>query len=367
MLKIHTLEMKKEINSIEEESELRKNIKALDISYDNPKIKTKYTLFSYYGLCNKGVTVWIIKYKFSQNEIVLRINPQTVLGEDGNTRLFEINEEQLKKCFVVVKGLLKEYQIDLDIFRVSRIDFARDIQFEREESVDIMIRLLRKRGNPYRYHVTTYGDKVYKDSYDITHNDNILSVAVYNKEKQYKAIGKAGNEEIMKGVLRVEIRLQVERIIYKKGEVDFKEIELLERCVAKGTIEEVFRDGFYIKLARIRKILQKNCRKRNVGKRERNKLNKMLILAEVVAEKQDMEECTRGRSAFFRYETMQYILKAFEDMRINLVSISARENMQVMPDMRYLLGLKSKAELDLDYEFLIQNNLEDKVPKYILR
>lgn len=368
MFHINTLEMKKEIYTIEEEREVREKIKMLDIGYDNPVNGTTYQLFRYFGLCNKGVTIWIMRYKFKQNEIILRINPQTVFGENGKATLFEINEERLKECFAVVKKLLEEYEIDIDGFKVSRIDFTRDIQFEKTEVVDCIIKLLRKTGVPYRYSETKYGGKKYKDCYYITHNDNIVSVAVYNKEKQYRDTSKDGNAEIVKGVLRVEVRMMVVdgMMIYERGNLYYENIKKLENY-ASATIEKVFCDGFYIKLSRFKKILFVEGKKRYVGKRERNKLSKMLTLAEIVAYKQNLQEYIRGAGACFCYETMQEVLGAFEDRRINLVTISAKEKIQVIPDMRYLLGMKREEEMKKDYQFLMENHLDDKVPKYKLK
>lgn len=54
------------------------------------------------------------------------------------------------------------------------------------------------------------------------------------------------------------------------------------------------------------------------------------------------------------------------ERRINLVSISAKEPIVVIPDMLYMLGMKLEIEMQRDNQFLMEYNLMDKMPVYEL-
>lgn len=353
--------MTKEIRTTLEGTKLRNNLKDIKCIHDKGET---YMLYKYVGMCDKGITIFIIKHKFISNEVILQINPQTVLGKDGIITLFEIDEENLARCFALVKEILGKYQIDLSDFEVSRMDFTRDIQFEDCEAVDSIIKLLRKTGAPFRYSMTKYGSIEYKDSYDITNKVN--SVVVYNKEKQYKQRKGAQNAEFMKGVMRVEVKVAVEDIIYQNGRLYFNNVVKMERYAVQ-IIKNVFVDGFYIKLERMKSIFYKEYTKKDIGKRERNAINKILELENRIAIHRSLRECIRGKNAYYGYETTQNILNGLKERHINVVTISATENVQVIPDIKYLLGIKSEEEMQEDYEFLEKYRLTDKVPKYHMR
>lgn len=360
-LEIHTLEMVKRIPNHMEYLALRNNLEKARWSY---RKRETYIMHRYVGLCEKGIKIEIMYYKYTDNEIVLRINPQTVLGMDGKAMLFKIEKEAFEQFISRLKNTLSEYQIDLTDFRLTRIDFTRDIQFEKEEVVDCIIKLVRKTGAPYRHRMTRYGGKEYENSYDIT--GECHSVVVYNKGKQYAEMEGEEKAISMKGVMRIEVRTAVEKVICQEGKLDFSTIVGMEEY-AEFVIKKVFKDGFYIKLGKVKRILQDECEKRTTGRRERKRIEKILALVERIALHRSLRECVRGRNACFGYETIQGIQNELVKRRINIVTISARDNVQIIPDIKHLLGLKSNGEMQKDYEFLIKNNLEDKLPKYNLR
>ncbi len=49
-----------------------------------------------------------------------------------------------------------------------------------------------------------------------------------------------------------------------------------------------------------------------------------------------------------------------------MVSISAKEPIVVIPDILYMLGMKSALEMQRDNQFLMEYNLMDKMPVYEL-
>ena len=65
-------------------------------------------------------------------------------------------------------------------------------------------------------------------------------------------------------------------------------------------------------------------------------------------------------------ETTKDILNQLGERRINLVSISAKEPIVVIPDILYMLGMKSALEMQRDNQFLMEYNLMDKMPVYEL-
>lgn len=355
MLKIHTFEMVKNITTDE--------INMLIEKFNNTKFNkgNRYMCYTYTGMCGQGVTIWIMRYIGKTDEIILRINPQTVLGMDGKITLFEISDAELKRCLVEVERILEKCHIKLRDFRISRIDFTRDIQFDNPEVVGIIIKLLRKTGAPYRYKVTKYGGTEYKSSYDI--NNGCDSVAVYNKWEQYRSIKGEKHAEIMKGVMRVEVRTAVERDIYTNGFLHYRNVIRTEQY-AELLIRNVFIDGFYIKTNRMKKILESEYNKKNTGKREKSRINKTWILIEGIAIHRSLQDCIRGEDAYFGYNTIQNIQNDLRKRRLNMVTISASESIQVIPDIKYLLGMKDESEMRKDYEFLVRNHLENKVPRY---
>lgn len=360
-LKIHTLEMVKDITDNIEEQILRNKLKDIQRIFHEGET---YTMWEYVGLCTMGIKIYSFYYQYRRNQVILQINPQTVLGMDGKSTLFEVDYETLEQCFFSVEKILKEYQVQIDDFTISRIDFTRDIQFEKKGVVDSIINLLRKTGAPYRYHMTKYGGREYENSYDIT--DGGDSIVVYNKEKQYAEMEGEEKAEVMKGVMRIEVRTAVEESIYQNGKLDYSKVITSEEY-AEQIIRNVFIEGFYIKLKRMKSILQAEYRKRRVGRREKQRIEKVLTMVEKIALHRSLKECIRGNNACFGYETIQIIRKELVKRRMNIVTISAKEDVQVIPDIMFLLGMKDEEEIQKDNEFLIKYNLKDKIPKYHLR
>lgn len=364
MLNIHTFEMKKSIDAHDEMMWIGEKLKGIQFE---PIQRDTYTRIRYYGLAGNGVIIIVFWYRYmGRGEICLQITPCKVLGIQDGVTLFNANEEVFQQCLRRVDQVLNKYHLSLCDYRMSRVDFTQDVRFERSETIETVIRLLKKTGSPQRYHDKYYGDRVYKDSYNIADQEG-SEVVVYNKEKQ-----SAGRDEKqsarMKGVMRVEVRIQVshqQRQIFIGNMLDFQQL-LEEREYAEVKIKNVFYEGFYLKVKKIREILEKEYGRSRGLKRQQNKLQKMIELVNGVAVHQSLNKCIRGKDALFCYDTIKDIITQFAERRINLVAISAKEPFIVLPDMLYLLGMKSESEIRRDHDFLMEHKLLDKVPKFEL-
>lgn len=364
MLKTHTFEMQSYINSKGEMMWLCERLKGIQFE---PMQRESYTRFRYYGLAGSGVIVIVFWYRYmKRGKICLQITPCTVLGIQEGTTLFHVNKEGLEQCLRRVDQILSRFHLSLWKFRMSRVDFTQDIRFERSETIDIIIRLLKRTGAPQRYHDKSYGDRVYKDSYNIEDQEG-SEVVVYNKEKQSADRGDRQSAH-MKGVMRVEVRINISdqrRQIFMGNMLDFSQL-LETREYAEIKLKNVFHKGFYVKLRKTKDILKKELKGGGGSRRQRNRLEKMMEFAEGVAVHQNLGKCTGGKTALFCCDTTKDILNQFGERRINLVSISAKEPIVVIPDMLYMLGMKSELEMRKDNEFLVEHNLLDKIPLYEL-
>lgn len=364
MLKIHTFEMQKVINSHNEMVRIWEKLKG--IQFESIQ-RESYTRFRYYGLAGSGVIIIVFWYRYKKHgEIRLQITPCTVLGIQKDATLFNVSEEDFLQCLWRVEQILNKFYLSLCYCRMSRVDFTQDVRFERSEIIDTVIRLLIRTGVPRYYHNKVYGDKIYNNSYNIEAQEGD-EVVVYNKEKQCADRGNNQNAR-MKGVMRVEIRINISKRsqqIFMGNKLYFS--QLLEvREYAEFKIKYVFQEGFYVKLRKVKEILNKELKGGGGSKRQRNRLEKMIRFAEGVAVHQSLSKCTGGKTALFCYETTQDILNQLKERRINLVSISAKEPIAVIPDMLYILGMKSEFEMRRDNEFLVEHHLQDKMPVYEL-
>ncbi|EOS52172.1 hypothetical protein FMM75_17980 [Lachnospiraceae bacterium MD335] len=357
MLKIHTFELRKIVCTNDEFTQIRYNLK--DVGHRYRRTETSQTDIYY---LEKGVVVFLIRCRYASNIIIMQITPQKVLNEEQESCLLELNEKKFMKCLESVGKALKKNQIRLTEFRISRIDFTQDIRFEKSEIIDIYIRLLNKAGAPYRYGYKKYKDTKYKDSYEIT--NGFHSIAVYNKEQESKQRNKRGMA--MNGIMRTEVRMSdtgERKGLFLAETLEFDKI-IAMRENADNILKYVFTEGFYIKLEKTKTILYKEYCSKNTMKRRKNKLEKMIELSETVAIHRSAYDCIRGTNAVYSHETVKDIIGQFEKERINLIAISAKEHISVLPDMKYILGIKTENEVEKDNQFLTKNNLMNKIPKF---
>lgn len=280
--------------------------------------------------------------------------------------LFNVNEESFLKCFWRVDQILSKICPGLCGFRISRVDFTQDIRFERSEIIDTIIRLLIRTGAPRYYHNKVYGDEIYDNSYNIEDREG-SEVVVYNKEKQ-SANRNDKQSARMKGVMRVETRMNIlnqNRQIFMGNESYFSRL-LKVREDAEAKVRTVFYEGFYLKVGKTKEILKKELMGGGGSRRQQNRMEKMMEFVNGVAVHQSLNKCIHGKTALFGCGTTKDIFDQLGERRINLVSISAKEPIVVIPDMLYMLGMKSELEMRRDNEFLVEHNLWDKMPVYEL-
>lgn len=364
MLRVHTFEMQSYINSKDEMMWVCERLKGIQFE---PLKRESYTRFRYYGLAGSGVIIIVLWYRYVRwGKICLQITPCAVLEILKDATLFDVNKNEFLQCLCRVDQILSGFQLGLWGFRMSRVDFTQDIRFERSETIDTIIRLLIRTGAPRHYHNKVYGDEIYDNSYNIEDQEG-SEVVVYNKEKQSADRGDKQSMR-MKGVMRVEARINVadqSQQIFVGNELYFSRL-LEAREYAENKIKYVFQEGFYVKLGKVKEILNKELKGGDGSKRQRNRLEKMIRFAEGVAVHQSLNKCTGGKTALFCYDTTKDIRNQLRERRINLVSISAKEPIVVIPDILYMLGMKSALEMQRDNQFLMEYNLMDKMPVYEL-
>ncbi len=357
MLKIHTFEMKKGFLTDNEFAYIRNNLKA-GYQYSHFENSQRY---NYYA--EKGIEIILIRCKYVPNTMTIKINPQKVLGVEKQQNLFELSETEFMKCLESVYEILEKNKIVLTEFKISRLDFTQDICFDKSEIIDIYIKLLNKTGAPYRYK-KMYSKEKYKTSYNIITNSNNWEIAVYNKEQESKDRNKRNG--IMYGIMRTEVRIFdfVEmNQVFSNGILHFDRVIKMQE-LANIILLNVFVDGFYIKLDKTKNILSKKYYSRNITKRQQNSIQKMIELSETIAIHRSLYDCIRGTDTIYSYDTIKNIKKRFVEERINLVSICANEHFSVLPDMKYILGIKSEIEKERDNQFLARNKLLNKLPTY---
>lgn len=357
MLKIHTFEMKKEYLTDNEFAYIRNNLKA-GYQYTHFENSQRY---NYY--VEKGIEIILIRCKYVPNTMTIKINPQKVLGIEKQQTLFELSETEFMKCLESVYEILEKNKIVLTEFKISRLDFTQDIWFEKSEIIDIYIKLLNKTGAPYRYK-KMYNKEKYKTSYNIINNSNNWEIAVYNKEQESKDRNKRNG--IMYGIMRTEIRIfdlvEINQV-FSNGILHFDRVIKMQE-LANIILSNAFVDGFYIKLNKTKNILSKKYCGRNITKRQQNGIQKMIKLSETIAKHRSLYVCIRGTNALYSYDTTNNIKNRFAEERINLVSICAKEHFSVLPDMKYILGVKTEIEKERDNQFLVDNNLLNTLPIY---
>lgn len=357
MLKIHTFEMRKIISKRNEFGKFQSNLQEIGHYYHRAQNSQTYFYF-----VKKGLIIVLRRCKFTPDSITIQINPQKILGNEEQQNLFELSETEFMKCLVSVYEILEKNKIILTEFKISRLDFTQDIWFDKSEIIDIYIKLLNKTGAPNRYKYTKYGDTIYKDSYDITNGN--WSIAVYNKEKESTKRNKRSG--IMYGVMRTEVRIfdsNEMNQVFSNGLLYFDAIIRMQE-LAKIILSNVFVNGFYIKLDKTKNILSKKYHSRNITKRQQNGIQKMIELSKTIAIHRSLNDCIRGTNALYSYNTIKDIKERFIEERINLVSICANEHFSVLPDMKYILGIKTEIEVEKDNKFLIDNNLIHRIPTY---
>lgn len=364
MLRIHTFEMQKFIVTNDERRRIWENLRGIQVNILSTE---SYTRYRYYGLASKGVTIIIFLYKYvKQHKVCLQINPCTVLGIREGAMLFDVKEDRFLQCLQRIDQILRECHFNLWDYRITRVDFTQDIRFEKSEMIDIVIRLLKKTGAPMRYHYKTYGDTLYMDSYNIENQEG-CEIAVYNKEKQYADRDEKERERV-KGVMRIETRIKIldqSEEIFMQNMLCFPHL-LNALSYAEAMIKNAFVGGFYIKANTTKQILRREQGRKGISKWQQNKLAKMVEFVDGVAVHQCLKGCCGGKNALFCYDTTKDIISQLMNRRINLVSISAKEPFTVIPDIKYMLGMKSEIEIQKDNQFLLEHNLFDKMPVYEL-
>lgn len=360
MLKMHTFEMKKTFYGHNEFAKAQNDL--MGVGHSQYSHNENSQVYTYY--VKKGIVILLFRCRYVKSSIMIKINPQKVLGEEPQENLFELNKNKFIECLTLVQKILEKNSIKLKEFIISRIDFTRDIKFEKSEIIDIYIKLLNKAGAPYRYVYKKYGNEVYKDSYEIINTNGLYSVAVYNKERESEQRNKRGAS--MRGVMRTEVRIMdiaALKEIFLAETLQFDKIIAMQEY-AKVILENIFIDGFYIKLEKTKKILYEEYYSRKATKRQKNKIEKMIELSETIAIHRSAYDCIRGANALYAYDTIKDIKFQFEEKRINFISISANEHITVLPDLKYILGIKAESEMNKDNKFLADNSLTDKIPKY---
>lgn len=362
MLKMHTFEMKKTFYRHNEFAKAQNDLRG--VGHPQYSQNENSQVYTYY--VKKGIVILLFRCRYVKSSIIIKINPQKVLGEEQQENLFELNKNKFIECLTLAQKILEKNCIKLNEFIISRIDFTRDIKFEKSEIIDIYIKLLNKTGAPYRYVYKKYGDETYKDSYEIINTKRLYSVAVYNKERESEQRNKRSAS--MSGVMRIEVRIMdIEALkeIFSAETLQFdKVIDMQDYAIV--ILKNAFVEGFYIKLEKTKKILYEEYHSRKATKRQKNKIEKMIELSEKIAVHRSAYDCIRGAGALYAYDTIKNIKFQFVEKRINFVSISANEHISVLPDLKYILGIKTESEMNKDNIFLADNSLTDKIPKYTI-
>jgi hypothetical protein len=293
MISPHTLELSMEMDN--------------DTFYhwrDEVKNKKKYCPETNkdFSLVEDGITVWFYKTKFKK-WIKLLINPSRMLGFDDLLELWEPCKKNTNKLLSKLEENIDEYfdsAYELNDFKLSRIDFTKNVRFGSKEKVSAYIKILynirKVKGFSPKYSKNDWYDE--NLSFDLEGNSNGIDFTAYDKAGEIKA--SMGNDESLefrrkkledrlqkaKGILRFEVKLTTQKAIrsYTDEESTIGRIINLSknsRKIFMDTFLRVVPFGDFYKKDYVVKIIEENVTDAKLK-------NKMLRFLELIPKKKSL-------------------------------------------------------------------------------
>ena len=334
MISIHTFELTLEVGK--EEFTRHRNRSGKHIKYDG-KDTIDYSLFK------KGITVLyrLTKYK---NKIKLIVNPSRMLGYDDLVKLWKPSKKNVSELLCKIEENISDYFFSsyaLSDFRLSRIDFTKNIRFEDCNMVSAYVRTLynirKVKGYSPKY---SKSEEWYNSDYsfDLKGNSNGVEFVAYDKESairseekdcemNYRKQERKARIENAKGLLRLEVKLTNQKAIKKytdKNNTVQRLFDLVENS------EEIFFDTF-TRVVPFGEFHKKDTSVKiiNATISDKTTRRKMLELVELIPIKKSLHLAQKEMN----YRKMDDLMKAFAKISLSPVTLSKRQNVKFLPNL----------------------------------
>jgi len=281
-----------------------------------------------------GITVWYHQTKFKK-KIKLIVNPSRILGADDLISLWKPKKKNIVELLNSLEEFITEYfnsEYDLNDFRLTRIDFTKNIRLENSNEVSAYIKTLysikKVKGFSPKY---SRGDEWYdKDlSFDLEGNSNGIEFTAYDKHaaieermknQEYKKKEIANFLEHAKGILRLEVKLTSQKAIHgytKEKDTVRRLIDLLENCehIFMNTFLRVVPFGDFYKKDQAVSIIEGNVWDKKLKK-------KMLRLLELIPIKKSLHLAQKEMND----RRIERVFKEFHKLNLSPVTISKRQD-----------------------------------------
>lgn len=317
---------------------------------DRVKSKSKYNKEEErdYTLVKNGITVWYHKTEFKK-KIKLIVNPSRLLGYDDLIELWEPKRKNVARLLVELEKHIASYfdsEYELNDFKLSRIDFTKNIRLDSSEKVSAYIKVLynirKVKGFSPKY---GSNDDWYDEdlSFDLEGNSNGIEFTAYDKEaaieqniknKEFKRKEMGARKEIARGILRIEVRLVSQKAIRSYTNED----ETVKRIInLSEKRDKIFMDTF-IHVVPFGDFYKKDHVIRIINEKVTDKKlkTKMVRLLELIPKKKSLYLALKEMSD----RNIDRILDEFHKSNISPVTISKRHNIKHLKNLYIFLNNK---------------------------
>lgn len=337
---IHTFELRRDLKPKEYK-------KMRDDLYN--RATNEYRAFDFGRQCNfckfeeRGIRV-VLKKHDKKPYLALIINPQIVL-DNGNYVDLIPSADEFERAYKTADRMVREFLGDkfaLDKLTLCRADFSVNVNVGSRENVKTYIKLLNdKTGVRKGYRIVGRKCKKYdKEKGYIIDNKNLgISFSVYDKEAQLKDIGKPEQAANAKHILRIEYQLKRHGAVKEFAGEEGTNLDKLLRLIYTSHVfiynmmRSVVMDCTYYTLDRAKSIVKSRI--------ENNKLQQRML--DWLCYASDKHSVQLGQKALVKNNSKispRYINKmvqAFEDIDVNIVTLSRKYNIQEMKSIiKYL-------------------------------
>lgn len=246
----------------------------------NERADTKELIFPgflTYGLNSVKVKA-ISKDAGRINYLQIKVNPRMMFHKDAHPFVYIADADDVRNIPNRIQDFLDMTDIDgisKEYFYIQRIDYCANIRLRSRYEVEEYMRLVKKGLCPYhtirkeeysetqrRWIPTQNSFTVYCGSYEFSVYDK--QSQMMGKTDKYKAEDIAEAE----GIVRVELRVKRNKILYEKKKSDYKsEIEYLmntaeisERLLDRY-LRECFGTGCFVKASKVEEIIRESSYK----------------------------------------------------------------------------------------------------------
>jgi len=277
-----------------------------------------------------------------QKRIKLIVNPSRVLG-CNDLEPWKPSGKNVKGFLAELEGLIDDYfesEIELNDFRLSRVDFTCNLNVGDREKVSGYIRLLHGMGkvkgfstlfSKYDYDVRGINKA---NSFDLSGNSNGIEFCAYDKEGAIENIAEKlkrkeaeSQLKLASGILRVEVRLTKAKAIRRyTDETDTtKQIkDLYKQCedIFIDMFQRIVPRGNYYKKKKAEALIQDRVSKKSLRV-------KMLRLLELVPEKKSLLLAQKELNV----RNIDRVMEMFAEIDVSPVTISKRHDVKELESL----------------------------------